>query len=173
MVLTFENKVMLLTWATGLVLGVVAGSPIAATTQRVLERGVGLRPRDQHGRLSPILVGYVERTLFVLLVAFNVPGAIGLMAAWVGAKMAAHWQSAEGRVAGSDNRELLNRRFIALISSVVSLSIASIGGLVCRGTIPFSSTLFAVAGVALALVTVIRLLWPPLPVAARESYVPE
>ena len=73
-----------------------------------------------------MILGTVERLFFTLAVTFNVGGAIVGMMAWISMKMITnrHWQS------GAEWTR--DRSLCSLLSSMVSMSFALIGGLFCR-----------------------------------------
>ncbi len=64
--------------------------------------------------------------------------------------MLANWNSKEAAAEESkpmDNRELLNRRFIALLASALSMTFAATAGLVAKGKIPLDAWYWSIAGV--------------------------
>ena len=73
-----------------------------------------------------MILGTVERIFFTLAVTFSVGGAIVGMMAWISMKMITnrHWQR---KPVKSRDRSLCS-----LLSSMVSMSFALIGGLFCR-----------------------------------------
>ena len=73
--------------------------------------------------VSPVLTGLMERFFFTILVAVKLPGVAGAMIAWIAVKMASNWNS--------DNEQEDRRfnRFAALLTGLLSMSVATIGGL--------------------------------------------
>jgi hypothetical protein len=136
-----------LTWKAlmaGLTFSLMVGAVVVPTFQRGLEFRVGLPRRDEGVRIPPSLTGHIERLLFTLIVAFEISGAAPAMITWVAVKMAANWNSAEAQseTGGKPNaREILNRRFSALLTSAVSLLVALIGGVIALGKVPLGKPL--------------------------------
>ena len=75
--------------------------------------------------VPPWLLGAVERFFFTTMVAFDIAGAGIAMIAWLGIKMATHWNREEGA-------ESVNLAMSALAAGIVSMTFAMIGGLICR-----------------------------------------
>lgn len=91
-------------------------------------------PPEQTERIpiQPILIGILERIFFTVLVAFAVSGVATAMIVWVGAKMASGWNRIVG--GGETWRRML--AFNGLMSSLISLLFAVVGGLIANGNIP-------------------------------------
>jgi hypothetical protein len=79
----------------------------------------------------PFITGILERVMFTLLIAFQVPGVGGGIFAWVGIKMVTGW----GRVSGGETPYRM-LAFTGLLSSLTSMLFAVVGGLICNGQIP-------------------------------------
>ena len=71
------------------------------------------------------VLGCAERGFFTLLMFVGGSWIAPSMVLWLVAKWAFCW--------GYDGREAVSRTLVMLISSLVSLSIAMVGGLVCQG----------------------------------------
>jgi hypothetical protein len=129
----------------GLTFSLVVGAVIVPTFQRCLEFRVRLPRRDDGIRIPPSLTGHIERLLFTLIVAFDISGTAPAMIAWVALKMAANWNSPEAQLEGTGEkptaREVLNRRFSALLTSAVSLIVVVIGGTIALGKVPLGEPL--------------------------------
>ena len=131
-------------WLAGLLFSVVVGFLVTPVVQRGVDAYARLPERDDSAefirRIPPNLTGTIERILFTCLVAFNVSGWLAAMIGWMGVKMAANWNSAEAANFGTARdvtpREIISRRFSAIITGTASLTIAAIGGLIWRGMIP-------------------------------------
>ncbi len=81
--------------------------------------------------LYPFIVGILERVIFTIMIAFQVSGVGGAIFAWVGIKLVTGWN----RLVGGDvSKRML--AFTGLISSLISLFFAILGGLICNGQIP-------------------------------------
>lgn len=79
-----------------------------------------------------LLLGILERIFFSVLVAFGVSGVATAMTIWIGTKMATGWN----RIAGGGDTWRRMLAFNGLISSLVSLFFAVVGGLIANGSIP-------------------------------------
>lgn len=101
--------------------------------------------------LPAVFMGFFERTLFTTMVAVagpaNLPPVVLVMGAWLGLKLATNWNrrdstardlSADGVMRAENERRITNTirgSQLALLSGVISLAIATIGGLICRATL--------------------------------------
>jgi hypothetical protein len=74
--------------------------------------------------LSSTTIGILERAFFCLSVAFNLSGTAIAMIAWTAAKGAIHWNRFDPKHTGS--------AFVAAACSLLSMTLALIGGLVCQ-----------------------------------------
>lgn len=81
--------------------------------------------------LYPFLVGVFERTIFTVLIAFQVPGVGGGLMAWIGIKMVSGWN----RISKGGTAERM-LAFTGLLCSLTSLTFAVLGGLIANGQIP-------------------------------------
>lgn len=119
----------------------LGGFATAAFHAALLEH---VKDRTQEGglRVPPSLTGFVERLFFLGVIAFSVNGAASAMVTWIVVKMAANWNSEEARVLrksatkdGDRERQLLNSRFTALLSTLVAMTFAMVGGVMVTGVI--------------------------------------
>ena len=95
------------------------------------ERGI-TEPAPWHGvhDIPPWLMGGLERLFFTIAVAFNVPGAVTAMMAWLGLKMVTDWNRPGG--VSRDPAEAMS----GLLGGLVSMFFAMVGGLICKGSSP-------------------------------------
>jgi hypothetical protein len=140
--------------ATGLIFAVAVGAAVIPVLKRIVERAAGLDEGDRGRRVPSWVTGLVERLLFTVVIAYNISGAFPGMMAWVALKMGANWNSAEAQMENEGTkppaREILNRRFTALIASAVAMGISIIGGLIGATRIPITAGLVWVSGTAIA-----------------------
>jgi len=126
---------VLIRCSLGLFTSLVVGSWVTGfflrRVRRRLDRLRGLRgdsdPAPWHGvqDIPPWLTGVIERLFFTVVVAFNVPGAVVAMIAWLGVKMATDWNRPPATPpAGAMS---------ALLGGLVSMLFAVAGGLICSG----------------------------------------
>ena len=80
-------------FGTGMGLAIIANYPVGWFLEwlRLQSRIAGTRPVEEVG-VPPLIVGSFERLLAFFLVVFDVEGTATLLAAWLGAKLAASWQ---------------------------------------------------------------------------------
>jgi hypothetical protein len=144
--------------AVGLMFAVVVGAAAIPFLKQLVELSAGLDAGDRGKRVPAWLTGLVERVFFSLIVAYDISGAAPGMMAWIGLKMAANWNSAEARLGDGksepSDRDILNRRFTALITSALAMGIAMIGGLIGSAKIPINDKFFWTCGTA-SVVTII------------------
>lgn len=115
----------LLTWLAWEVLGRVAKERAQKHLPKVDENEYTTRIG-----LYSALIGIVERICFTLLVALEVPSVGAALAGWIVVKMATGWQrSSPGRYS-----QML--AFAGLTCTLVSLTVAVVGGLLANGKIP-------------------------------------
>lgn len=79
------------------------------------------------------LIGFTERTFFVILVAFDFSAATVAMIAWLTVKMLYNWN-----ILLFDSKKNITVRslaFSALLANLISMFFALIGGLICGGKI--------------------------------------
>jgi ABC-type Fe3+ transport system permease subunit len=89
-------------------------------------------PSTKERGLPAGIVGCFERILAFVLVLFDVPSAGTLLAAWIGAKLAANWQRYPSNETNEFGREYRVQTFVALIAGVVSVGLGCLVGLVLR-----------------------------------------
>lgn len=84
--------------------------------------------------VPPWLTGYIERSFFCTLVAFDISATAAGMLTWILIKMATDWhrllgQGVESKFCMYGPRSLA---FASLLAGMISLFFALIGGLICR-----------------------------------------
>jgi hypothetical protein len=82
-------------------------------------------------RMPPWLTGLVERGFFVLLVATQVEGVPEAMIGWLALKLATNWQKLDPE----KNPDAQTRGLLALLTGVISLAFAYIGGAIISGSL--------------------------------------
>lgn len=117
-------------WVTGLFVSLVIGSIVTRLFLHIVRKRIGY-VKPNYALVPYWVLGLVEGVFFTVAVAFNLPGVVIAMIAWMVAKMAAHWGSAESEV----QPNIAAVRFSALLGSMISLFFAMIGGLICSGRI--------------------------------------
>ena len=90
------------------------------------ETALKLKNKETLGSLD-WMVGFVERGLFTLIIAFDISGGAVAMMSWVLVKMVTNWNKFQ-------KPELIYRGWAicSLMGSLVSMFFALIGGLFCR-----------------------------------------
>jgi len=81
---------------------------------------------------QPYIIGILERVFFTVMVAFNISGVGTAILTWMLIKMLTGWNRIAGH--GETWRRML--AFTGLLSSMISLFFAVIGGLIVNGSIP-------------------------------------
>jgi hypothetical protein len=79
-------------------------------------------------RIPPEVTGLVERSFFTIVVGVNLTGASTAMIGWLALKMATNWNHPDWK----DKPEARSFAFSALLSGLVSMGFATLGGLICR-----------------------------------------
>jgi MFS superfamily sulfate permease-like transporter len=79
--------------------------------------------------LPASVIGYLERTFFGLVIAFEVSGAAVAMMAWIAAKLAANWNRWDEKEE-SARRKAIAYSISALLSGMVSMIFALVAGLI-------------------------------------------
>lgn len=88
------------------------------------EDGDGRAPGSQRAQL----VGYAEGSFFAIWVAVAGTGVLPWMVAWLGLKLGANWGKGNGAAEG-ERKKLRINRMAALTGSLVSLTFATLAGL--------------------------------------------
>lgn len=85
------------------------------------------------------ITGLLERFFFTIVVIINVPAAPFAMLVWLTLKMATNWNRdpLEGVLTKQQARRRARFSLRSLLSGLVSMSFALIGGLIAAGSIPF------------------------------------
>lgn len=129
-------------WRIGITVGLIGGWAVVWAFQRLSPPP----PPMAKGGVPPWLTGLIERGFFtpVAAIGFARPESIGFvvtaMLAWLTLKMAANW--------GRPTHEAATPRYMrfraqhsvkALLSGLISMGFALLGGAICAGIIPVHS----------------------------------
>jgi hypothetical protein len=78
-------------------------------------------------------LGNFERVLAFILVFAHVEAAYALLAAWLGAKLAASWQRLKPKDDGpEEDRQIRAGTLVALIAGIISVGFGIVAGLIAR-----------------------------------------
>lgn len=146
--------------AAGFLFSAGVGSMVGWAVLKLLRRASGIgdkstQPIDGVTCVPGWVTGNVERVFFTIFVLADISGTGTAMIGWISAKMVANWNSGERLKLQSDPGEanpqrILSERFAALVAGMVSVMIATIGGLVAKGKLlPLPSLGFGFAGGAI------------------------
>ena len=96
--------------------------------------------------ISALVIGTLERTFFTTIVAFNIGGSAVAMITWTVVKIARYWGNEKITLENSNEAESQKARigygYCSIVSSLFSMLIALIGGLICKyGLMAYSSIL--------------------------------
>jgi hypothetical protein len=80
-------------------------------------------------RVTPALTGTLERLFFLILIGYQVPGGAAAMIGWLGLKLATNWNHPDWK----DSPRARTRAFVALLTGLVSMLYALLGGLIASG----------------------------------------
>lgn len=121
--------------------GAVVGNFHRTQKQRIIDRWNDENPErnteqafpwlHSSARVDPSLTGNIERTVFALLTIIRPDQVVVAMGIWLGAKMAAHWNRSPIKT-DSDSQMWSALAVLALISGILSMSFAGLGGLVAH-----------------------------------------
>lgn len=115
-------------WGLGFTISCGIGHVAVAKFHRWLTHRLGV-PRDLGARrTSPGLTGFLERVFFTLAVAVNTTGVLPAMIAWLALKLAANWQYRDDIDGDAEKKK--NYKFSAIVTGLLSMLFAYIGGLV-------------------------------------------
>lgn len=119
-------------WALGLFVALVIGAPATWVVSRLLRLSIGTRqsPLQQAGLpfVSPWITGTIERLFFATLIAFDLSGTATAMVGWITVKMVTNWN----RASRSEEQHIASA-LVSLLSSMISMLFAVLGGVICRG----------------------------------------
>lgn len=117
----------------GLIISLVIGHGVIQPLHCWLHDRIGI-PKSKKRAVPPALTGLVERAVFFLLVASNMPGTTVSMIAWIGIKMAANWNRPVSTPLDAEVEARRARGAIAAaVLGLLGMGFALIGGLICRG----------------------------------------
>ena len=142
-----------LPWAIGFTVSVIFGGLGAEGASMFIWWWCEIKEEKQRKKISPILTGVIERTLFTLFIALSppifLPATIPAMMGWLALKLAANWNHGTQKIPGSspaagnqpaagpqeasgDEGEYIRMRALnAILVGLVSLAFAYAGGLIC------------------------------------------
>ena len=115
-------------WGLGFTISCAIGHVAVAKFHRWLTHRLGV-PRDLGARRTPLwLTGFLERVFFTLAVAVNTTGVLPAIIAWLALKLAANWQNRDDIDGDAETKK--NYKFSAIVTGLLSMLFAYIGGLV-------------------------------------------
>ena len=117
-----------LRWMIGFIVALVIGHYVAKNFLVYAHRRFDFE-KPEYVAIPGVLVATVEGVFFTLAVAFELSGVTVAMIGWVTAKMAAHWNLQKGM------QNIEARRITSLLASLLRLTFAMVGGLICGGKI--------------------------------------
>jgi hypothetical protein len=85
--------------------------------------------KDLKRSTSNLLTGSVERGFFTVVVAYEVGDPVAGMMAWIAIKLAANW----GHYSRAEDPKINKHAFRAILSGMVSMLFALIGGRIASG----------------------------------------
>ena len=114
-------------WILGFAFSCLLGHFVVEWFYRWRTRRLNLSPPiPTTTRTSPSLTGFLERVFFTTAVAMEATGVLPAMMTWLVLKLAANWQY---RNDVDDEATKTNRKFRAILTGLLSMLIAYIGGL--------------------------------------------
>jgi hypothetical protein len=125
------NEKCVLVFALGIALILLAYWPVGwfLCWLRSQSRILGTRSVQETG-VPPGIVGNFERLLAFFLVLFQVDGTYAILAAWLGAKLAASWQRVPIETEDAEaGRQVRAGTLSALIAGIVSVLVGVLVGL--------------------------------------------
>jgi hypothetical protein len=158
-----------LTWPLAIVFGVFVGQFACRYFRQVLRyKYMKLKPDHSRG-VPPSLVGLIEQLIFVVAVGsfHGEAGVFAVMGLWLGAKMLTGWNRADPAIIWSQSwqeRQILQRRqderargaLSALLTGVLSLAIATVGGnIAAKGAVVIGGN-YVIAPIVLNYLAVIQ-----------------
>jgi len=134
-----EAAMTVWSWLIGLFVSLVIGGLVTWQFLERLRKWMGVTKEDADPATKGVpgwLLGLLERLFFTLVIAFNVSGAAVAMMGWLTLKMAVNWN----RPHAGDTDDIKRTRRIrfamsALLTGLVAMGFALIGGLIARGEI--------------------------------------
>jgi len=118
-------------WLFGLSVSIVLGGVVAWIFLSLLRRYLGIsKEKTSDKRVPPWLTGATERLFFTCVIAFQLGGAAIAMIGWLTLKMVTNWNRPSPNSADKTTGALS-----ALLTGLVSMMFAMIGGLIVRGAI--------------------------------------
>jgi hypothetical protein len=114
-----------------LLVALAIGHGVLRWLHRWLHDQIGIQDEDKP--VQPWLTGLIERFVFFLMVAFEMPATPVTMMAWLGIKMAASWNRS---VSTTPDEEAETKEaqgaMAAVVLGLLSMGFALIGGLLFR-----------------------------------------
>jgi hypothetical protein len=122
---------MYLDFLLGLIVSLAIGHGVLKWLHRWLHDRIGIE--DQDHPVPPWLTGLVERFVFFLLVAFDMPATPVTMMAWLGIKMAANWNRSDSTPPDEEaETKRAQGATAAAVLGLLSMGFALMGGLLFR-----------------------------------------
>ena len=122
--------------AVAVLVALPVGGLVTSLFFRRLVRRLHLASSLPSGEAVPgWLIGTVERTFFTLAVAYDLSGAAVGMIAWITVKMVSNWNRPDRKAPSDDPEITVQLSMAALLASLVSLTFATIGGLLWRAAL--------------------------------------
>ena len=108
----------------------VVGSIVGALVTKGLRSWTGVqKPAPTVGRVSPLLLGNLERTvIFVLILAGPPSDLLTACIAWLALKLAVNWQRYTAKEGETEQARHNTNAMIALTSGFISLAIGAASG---------------------------------------------
>lgn len=131
-------------WVSGIFVAVIVGHYVTAGALWTLRRFYCLDTNTEgeaERRYVAVPMGLIERATFTTLVAFslmdenraiNFGSALAAMGAWMALKLAVGWRRREGANSIAV-RNIIRESQAALLASLISLSMATLGGFIAVG----------------------------------------
>lgn len=88
------------------------------------------RARSRPDRFPAWVIGIIERSFFMLIVAFSISGAATAMIGWLALKLASNWNRPGWKSNDKENQSnLIANAFTTIMAGMVSMTFSLIGGL--------------------------------------------
>lgn len=130
------SQSQLLWIAVAVIVALPVGGLVTSLFFRRLLRRLNLTSSLPSGEAVPgWLIGVVERTFFTLTVAYDLSGTAVGMIAWITVKMVSNWNRPDRKAPSEDPEITVQLSMAALLASLVSLTFATIGGLLWRAAL--------------------------------------
>lgn len=119
---------ILLYWSLGLLVSLGLGHIVVDQFHTRLTKGTGLPEKPAGPHVANWLTGFVERLFFTLVIGLGAgTAAPAVMIGWLGLKLATNWNHPDFK----GNPEARAFAFVALLTGLLSMTFAWLGGTVC------------------------------------------